>query len=135
MEKITKSTSRKGFTKKPSQSKIQKKIFIILSTILSRIFMIQKNVRLFFLCSVHDQLQLVNESLTFKKNANEIYEVELSEVAKSIKKTLQWKRENFKFRSLYCDLNAFVLSFSTGIYMSRDGYIQICRYKTIQRMQ
>lgn len=67
MEKITKSTSRKGFTKKPSQFKIQKKIFIILSTILSRIFMIQKKVRLFFLYSVHDQLQLVNESLTFVK--------------------------------------------------------------------
>ena len=118
MEKITKSTSRKGFTKKPSQFKIQKQISIILSTILSRIFMIQKKVRLFFPYSVHDQLQLVNKSLTFKKNANEIYEMELSEAAKSIKKTLQWKRENFKFKALYCDLNAFVVWFNTGIYMS-----------------
>lgn len=101
MEKITKSTRRKGFTKKPSQFKIQKKIFIILSTILRRIFMIQKKVSLFFLYSVHDQLQLVNKSLTFKKNANEIYEVKLSEAAKSIKKTLQWKREDASSSNLF----------------------------------
>ena len=62
---------------------------------------VEKKLKSFFIYSLYKQL--IKEGLTFKYEAG-THKIELSDDSKTIKKTLQWRKNNFDLHLLYRDL-------------------------------
>ena len=81
---------------------------------------VEKKIRSLLIYSPHKQL--INEGLTFTSGPD-TYKIELSDDFRTIRKSLQWRKNKFNPKLLYRNLNVYFIWHNSDLFSSTDGWL------------